>query len=221
MTVFASTVVDLAQSQAGDQYVYGAEVALDDPDPKGHGKAFDCSELVQWAVARAGGSIVDGSAAQLDACRRAGTTISVVDGVRTRGALLFIQTAGEHHVVISRGDGSTIEARGRAYGVGNWPDANRPWTHAGRIPGVEYGSAPPPPQHGAPPLTRVLALRNPHMQGHDVEQLQAALNVRGAGLRVDGDFGRATDAAVRRFQGGARLVVDGQVGPKTWAALFS
>lgn len=44
---------------------------------------------------------------------------------------------------------------------------------------------------------------------------------------IDGDFGPLTEAAVKAFQGdnvdfdGNALVVDGIVGPKTWAAIWS
>lgn len=44
--------------------------------------------------------------------------MSVDDAIRTRGALLFIQTADTHHVAISLGNGTTIEAKGSAYGTG-------------------------------------------------------------------------------------------------------
>ena len=52
--------------------------------------------------------------------------------------------------------------------------------------------------------------------------LQTLLNKNGFKLLVDGDFGKVTDTAVRDFQRKhiAKVgVVDGMVGPKTWAAL--
>ncbi len=49
-----------------------------------------------------------------------------------------------------------------------------------------------------------------------VDRLQAAL-----ALRVDGEFGGVTDAAVRSYQRAAGLVVDGIVGPRTWARLLA
>src|SRR5690606_6939339 len=47
----------------------------------------------------------------------------------------------------------------------------------------------------------------------------AALNRHGANLRVDGDFGPSTEAAVMAFQRKAGLVVDGIAGTKTRQAL--
>jgi peptidoglycan hydrolase-like protein with peptidoglycan-binding domain len=55
--------------------------------------------------------------------------------------------------------------------------------------------------------------------GPAVKTLQTRLNVWGAHLTVDGDFGASTLAAVKAFQTAHKLTVDGIVGPKTWAAL--
>ena len=59
-------------------------------------------------------------------------------------------------------------------------------------------------------------------KGAYVTLLQKQLLDRGYGLGswgADGDFGSATEKAVRAFQGDQGLAVDGIVGPKTWAAL--
>ena len=55
--------------------------------------------------------------------------------------------------------------------------------------------------------------------GDAVRNAQTRLNVWGAKLTVDGDFGPATQTAVKNFQEKHKLTVDGVVGPKTWTAL--
>lgn len=122
----AQEMLRLALKQNGDKYVFGHEVNLNDKDPN----TFDCSELVQWAVHQAGGSITDGSQAQ----RAAVNKISVAEAARTPGALLF----NGHHVAISLGDGvHTIEAKGAKYGVVIGTIAGR-FEDGGLVKGLKY-----------------------------------------------------------------------------------
>jgi hypothetical protein len=82
----------------------------------------------------------------------------------------------------------------------------------GRL-GREAPPAVPAPQNPTPLLQVGDA-------GGAVTRLQRRLQAAGVfDARVDGSFGKDTDAAVRRFQESAGLEVDGVVGPATWAAL--
>jgi hypothetical protein len=137
-------VVSLALAQTGDEYVFGAQSPISDPDPD----VFDCSELVRWVCGRLGvkPTMVDGSWLQYRHCAAHQRAISVPEGIAERGALLFRFSSSplvggrpsSAHVAISLGDGRTIEARGRSWGVGSWTAHNRGWTHAALIPGVDY-----------------------------------------------------------------------------------
>lgn len=122
--------VAAAVAQAGDRYVYGAEARLSDPDPD----AFDCSELVEWAAHQAGAYMPDGSSNQRAYCQRKGKAISIDKAIRTRGALLF----ANGHVAISLGNGRTIEASGRKYGVRQTTAQGRSWIAGGLVPGLKY-----------------------------------------------------------------------------------
>lgn len=57
-------------------------------------------------------------------------------------------------------------------------------------------------------------------EGGVVEMLQALLRKAGFALGLDGDFGAATELAVRTFQRRAGLDDDGVVGPESWSALL-
>ena len=55
--------------------------------------------------------------------------------------------------------------------------------------------------------------------GAEVKEVQRLLNLAGAGLTVDGDFGEKTRKAVVTFQLNKGLDADGIVGEKTWLEL--
>lgn len=126
-------LVAAAMKYQGLPYVMGAEGDLDAGFQPVW--ALDCSELVQVACADLEVTVPDGHWNQWQHC----LLISVDAAINTAGALLFVYdgtTAG--HVAISRGDGTTIEARGRAWGVGVFDARNRTWTHGGLIPELDY-----------------------------------------------------------------------------------
>jgi len=57
-------------------------------------------------------------------------------------------------------------------------------------------------------------------RGDKVKLVQEWLCLRGVLVKIDGDFGPATDAAVRRFQHSNGLLVDGLVGNNTFTELI-
>lgn len=74
-------------------------------------------------------------------------------------------------------------------------------------------------------LKNTLAPHDPHSilrrgsKGLAVADLQESLRHHGYQLTIDGDFGPATELAVRTFQAASSLVPDGLVGPKTKSSL--
>jgi peptidoglycan hydrolase-like protein with peptidoglycan-binding domain len=58
-------------------------------------------------------------------------------------------------------------------------------------------------------------------QGRDVRRWQVQIRKLGSELAVDGIFGAETDSVCRNFQAAHQLLVDGEVGPKTWEATFA
>lgn len=203
-------------AQKGKRYVFGAEGRTD---------AYDCSELVEQSCLDAGirPVVPDGAYYQWRHCTKHKRRISVAEGIRTRGALLFVGDGtgtgrdAITHVAWSLGDGTTIEARGKAWGVGVFPSAGR-FDYAGLIPGAAYGrpKVAPTKQPAARPVLRRGS------RGVAVEYLQTVLRKRGfRGLdgkliAVDGKYGPSTEAVVVSVQLWCQVTDDGIVGPQTW-----
>lgn len=123
----------------GDPYLYGAENAPGEVAP---GTPADCSELLQWAGDSAGvtPAIPDGSYQQWDHIANHGTVLTVAMALTIRGAALFTEfdLNGPGHVAVNLGDGTTIEARGKAWGIGSFPATTARFQGAGLFPGIDY-----------------------------------------------------------------------------------
>jgi hypothetical protein len=80
--------IEEALAQKCDRYVFGSEASPLDPDPD----QFDCSELVEWACARANLSprMPDGAYNQWMHCRKHRKDISAVRALATRGATAWL-----------------------------------------------------------------------------------------------------------------------------------
>ncbi len=77
----------------------------------------------------------------------------------------------------------------------------------------------PAPEHVAAPPVKATPVLRKGMSGPDVARLQTLLNTHGATLKPDGNFGPATEKAVKKFQGPHDLIADGVVGGYTWKEL--
>lgn len=216
-------------TQVGDPYVYGAEVRLSDPNPP----RFDCSEFTEWGAAQTGGYLPDGAMNQLAYCRKHRTIIPVAQAIRTVGALLF-HGPGRPHVVTSLGNGSTIEARGRAQDVGIFSatKGRAPWTAAALIPGYSYlpaGATPPPPTRPSTDvyaeLAKLVTDCRTRTFGRDssgpcVRLIQKKLQGFGQWVPETGVYDQATVNGVINVQLWCKLTADGVVGPQTWRILY-
>jgi len=136
-------MLDAALAQVGDEYVFGAEVDVNEVDPQ----VWDCAEFTQWAAYKAGAEISGSSFEQYLELKAQGLLIPVEEAVNIPGALLFHfseepQPGGgrpsEAHVAFSLGDGKTVEAQSEEAGVLQDEAGNR-FEYAALLPGVDYG----------------------------------------------------------------------------------
>lgn len=221
-------------AEANDPYIFGAltPVGFKGPGP------WDCSKFVSAMVYQGAGIIYgcDNDRADPLHCyggtvywerdaHLKGSMIPVVQAAAIPGAAVLRFTAGEpdHHIVISDGKGGTIEAACTRLGTIFSTLHGRRWSTGILVPGVDYG--PLPKWADTVPLASpgaVYRLISPYMRGEAVFKVQCRLEDLGYFLPVQTDwvYGPETAAAVADFQRGhGGLVVDGECGPATLAAL--
>ena len=196
----------------------------------------DCSGLFSWAFKQLGGYMYHGSDTMYRKyCVNKG---ELRKGKRTDcgtlkpGTAVFVWNGKKYsHVGLFVGDGTVIEAMGTINGVTTTRVTAGKWTHWGELVGIDYvntgkeassnvistgaaGGVEKSPS-GQPTLRR-------GSKGDAIRELQTMLDKLGYDLGpcgIDGDFGKATEAAVRSFQSDHRLTVDGIAGPATYAEL--
>lgn len=211
-------------AEVGDRYEWGGEYRPGTDPHDTH--AWDCSGLLYTKLNELGLPCPRSSGEIYDWCVRAGGELSLEQGKRLRGAILYMQG----HIGVSLGDGRSVESSG-SRGVAVLKNTFQRWTHAARVPGLQYGegeSVMPLPIAGdittTPPRADARA-RRPQVslgaRGAAVRELQQLLAECGFDPGpIDGDFGARTRAAVLAFQRASGLASDGIAGPQTWSALL-
>ena len=189
----------------------------------GH-RVWDCSGLTRWAAKQHGISYHHGSNSMwnYDSAHR-GELIKGMD--LPEGAYVYTGTKDKKpHIGTYTGDGLVTEAAGSNSGVIQTKLHGGKWKYWSLGKGIEYDFIPgkeTEPVASTPTTEKRPTLRKGNKNIY-VKQVQEKLLALGYSLGicgVDGDFGNATEAAVKQFQKDHGLVVDGVVGAKTYAAL--
>ena len=198
----------------------------------------DCSGLFSWAFRQLGGSVYHGSDTMYRKyCADKG---ELKKGRRTDcatlkpGTAVFVWNGSKYsHVGLYVGDGTVIEAMSTLKGVTTSKVTAGKWTHWGELQGVDYSESGTSPADGViltgteggveESLTKNSrpTLRK-GSKGAAVTAMQSVLERLGYDLGpcgADGDFGRMTEAAVKRFQSDRGLTADGVCGSLTFAEL--
>lgn len=184
----------------------------------------DCSGLFSWAFKQLGGYMYHGSDTMYRKyCVNKG---ELNKGKRTDGKELkpgtavFVWNGKKYsHVGLFVGGETVIEAMGTIKGVTTSKVTASKWSHWGELKDMKFEKEADTgfPDHSVwhPTIRR-------GDKGQDVRDCQTMLYNLGYSLGsygIDGDYGRATEAAVKEFQRDHGLTVDGICGPMTWDAL--
>jgi N-acetylmuramoyl-L-alanine amidase len=143
-----SDFIKLANTRIGEEYVYGADVDLNNPNWHG---PWDCAEFCTWVVKQITGRIygcVDNNAAnpepytggwKNEVINGNVTSIPISKAAKTKGAILLRYRTNGKHIVFSNGDGTTVEAKGTDYGVCKSTIGNlSSWDFGILVPNVNY-----------------------------------------------------------------------------------
>lgn len=218
-----------ARAHVGEKYVLGARAPMANPSWRG---PWDCAEFVSWCVFQTSG-VLYGTQPRDDPmladaftgfwaqqAQSGGHLIAAAEAARIAGAAVLRRPrpGAIGHIVISDGQGGTVEAHSSLRGVITSTLSGRRWDAGILVPGVRYLRADAPV--ALEPAPSVLRLTQPLTRGEAVRVVQERLGALGLAVgAADGIYGPQTAHAVRLFQASQGLVPDGEVGPATLQAL--
>ena len=190
---------------------------------------WDCAGLCRWAAKQNGVAIHAGS--NLIWRNDLSSKGAITKGMQLPvGALVFTGTEENNHPHIGTytGNGKVTEANGAIHGCIQSDLSNSKWKWWGLEKGVAYEFIPGGGTETDPAPAKTKPTIRKGNKNQYVKECQEILKKLGSDLGicgVDGDFGTATERAVKAFQeahdgpDGRALTVDGIVGPATWWAL--
>ena len=187
---------------------------------------WDCSGLTSDCGKKLGLSYHHGSnSSYRNDCQTKGKLTSNME--LPVGAWVYTGTdSSKPHIGIYTGDGMVTEAAGTKQGVIQTKLHGGKWKFWGLGKGITFDFIPGEIAHvkEEKPKNTKTTIKYPTIKrgakGEIVTQLQDLLSKDGYKLAIDGIFGSGTQSCVRTFQKKHGLVVDGIVGPKTWAELI-
>lgn len=221
-------MVQVALQHLGEPYELGALAPKNDPTWDG---PWDCAEFVSWCLYQTAGILYgccnnQGNPALADAytgywardAQALGQTISVAQAAKIAGAAVLRVGAKTGHIVISDGQGGTVEAHSSQTGVIKHTLSGRRWDLGILVPSLVYEAT--AGEIALAPPGVIYRLTTPNLRGEKIKEIQRKLKKHGFDLQgADGVFGPKTLAAVQAFQRARGLVPDGEVGPQTAEAL--
>lgn len=137
------------------------------------------------------------------------------------GALLFFGTGKSKitHVAIAAGSGKMYESIGGSKNTKSNPGKGVTLSKISRRSDFVCACTPFEIAKEIPKLASCSPILKIGSKGLQVNYLQQDLNYLGASLVVDGDFGKKTDAALRDFQKKHNLTIDGKYGKHSYNAM--
>lgn len=183
----------------------------------------DCSGLFRWAFNQFKVYIAHGSNTIWKSyCTEQGNLSNGkrMDGKPLKpGTAVFTDKNGDKtHIGLFIGGSKVIEAQGTEAGVCTSNIGASKWKCWGELKSVSYGTD----NNGFPSQSTWKATIRKGSKGAEVSEAQKMLYRLGYDLGsygIDGDFGRATESAVKAFQKDHKLNADGVIGPLTWDEL--